>query len=363
MLTLLIFILILSTVIVVHEFGHFMMAKRMGVRVEQFSLGFGPVLFKKKWGPTEYCLSAVPLGGYVKLAGDSQEEYTGKQDEFFSKAPGRRFPIIFFGPLLNYILGLLLFCVIFFAGYPTLTTRIGGLLDGFGAQVAGLQIGDRITAVDGKRVVFWEELQEVIQGKKAADAVLLSIEREGKEFQVQVRIREKNLEDEIGQKKSVGLLGITPFDETVQIRHGLKESLRLGVAKTWSLTVMTCKALGFMLTGRLSVRESITGLPGMYFITSKAASMGVVAVLHLVAVLSVSLAIFNLLPLPVLDGGHILFLGLEKIRGKALGLRSERIVTQAGMTLILGLALFVTYNDLVRFYGDKISGFFKYFVR
>jgi regulator of sigma E protease len=124
---------------------------------------------------------------------------------------------------------------------------------------------------------------------------------------------------------------------------------------------MTYKALWFMITGKLSVRESITGLPGMYFITSKAASMGVVAVLHLVAVLSVSLAIFNLLPLPVLDGGHILFLGIEKIRGKTLSLKSERFITQIGTAVILTLALLVTYNDLVRFYGDKIGKIFNFF--
>ncbi|MFH0826417.1 MAG: RIP metalloprotease RseP [Candidatus Omnitrophota bacterium] len=363
MLTFLIFILILSTVIVVHEFGHFMMARRMGVRVEKFSLGFGPALLKKKKDETEYCLSAIPLGGYVKLAGDNLEEYQGKKDEYLAQAPGRRFHVIFFGPLLNYILGLLLFWVIFVVGYPSLTTRVGGLLDDFGAKDAGLQVGDKIEAVDGKAVVLWEELQKIIQSKKTAEKVRLTVLRDDDKFELEVRIREKSMDDSLGQKRSVGLLGITPADEIITVKHGILESLGLGISKTWELTVMTYKALGFMITGRISMRESITGLPGMYFITSRAAQMGVVAILHLVAVLSLSLAIFNLLPLPVLDGGHILFLGVEKIRGKGLSLNVDRLVTQVGTMLILTLAVFVTYNDLVRFYGDKIDKVWEWFVR
>jgi regulator of sigma E protease len=122
---------------------------------------------------------------------------------------------------------------------------------------------------------------------------------------------------------------------------------------------MTYKGLWRLSTGKLSVRESVTGPLGIFYITSKAASLGIIALLHLVAVLSVSLAIFNLLPLPVLDGGHILFLGLEKLRGKTLGEKSERIITQIGVTVIVSLAIFVTYNDIVKFFGDKIGKIFK----
>jgi regulator of sigma E protease len=363
MITFLIFILILSTVIIVHEFGHFIIAKRLGVRVEKFSLGFGPHLLKKKKNYTEYCISAVPLGGYVKLAGDSLEEYKGESYEYFSQSPGRRFQIVFFGPILNYILGILLFWMIFFAGYPNFTTKIGGLLDDFGAKQAGLQVGDMITAVDGNPVYFWEELQKAIQSKKTARKVLLSLIRGNQELKVGVSIKEQKIDDPLGQKRNVGLLGITPFDEVITVKHGFLESLGLGIKKTWELTAITYKALWLIITGKLSMQDSITGLPGMYFLTSKVASMGIIAVLHLLAVLSVSLAIFNLLPLPVLDGGHILFLGIEKIRGKTLSIRLERAINQVGVTLILTLAALVTYNDLVRFYGDKIGKIFNWFVR
>jgi regulator of sigma E protease len=162
MFSLIVFFIILSVLIVVHEFGHFIIAKKTGVRVEQFSLGFGKVLFRKKKNGTDYTVSAIPLGGFVKMAGDNLEEYSGKPDEYFSQAPGKRFWIIFFGPLLNYVLGILLFWMVFFIGYPTLTTRIGGLIDGFGAQEAGLEAGDIITAIDGQKTKNWEDIQKVI---------------------------------------------------------------------------------------------------------------------------------------------------------------------------------------------------------
>jgi len=353
-----IFLLILSILIVVHEFGHFVIAKKIGVKVEKFSLGFGQPLLIKKKDDTQYCINAIPLGGYVKFAGDNLEEYKGNSFEYFAKSRGERFWIIFFGPLLNYILGFLCFWFIFFAGYPTLTTKVGGLIDGLGAKDAGVKVGDKIIAVDGQKIEYWEELQKIIQSKKAATEVHLSILRNDREQTMAVSIKEKQFDDLLGQKRNVGLIGITPADEIVKVRHGFAQSFLLGINKTLDLTIMTYKAIWRMITGRLSLRESVTGPLGIFYITSQAARVGITALLHVVAVLSVSLSIFNLLPLPVLDGGHILLLAIEKIRGRYLSLKTEWIITQIGMTLILSLAIFVTYNDLLRFFGDKISRFF-----
>lgn len=358
MLALFIFLFILSILILVHEFGHFIIAKKIGVRVEQFSLGFGPVLFKRKKKDTEYSLSVFPLGGFVKLAGDSIEEYSGKPDEYFSKAPGKRFWIIFFGPLLNYFLGILFFWLVFFAGYPTLTTKVGGVINGFGASEAGIQRGDKIIAIDGKRVEYWEELQKIIYSKKSTDYVRVSLLRENKEQNLSVRIKEKQVKDQIGQNRKFGLLGITPFNEVIKVRHGFLKSFSLSLSKAFDLTIMTYKALGFLISGKLSMRDSMTGPLGIYFITSQVAILGVIAILHLMAVLSVSLAIFNLLPLPILDGGHIVLLVLEKIRGKVLSLKAEQYINKVGITFVMFLAVFVTYNDVVKNFGDKISKFF-----
>ncbi|MDP3732289.1 MAG: RIP metalloprotease RseP [Candidatus Omnitrophota bacterium] len=359
MLSFLIFLLILGLLIIVHEFGHFIVAKRLGVRVEQFSFGFGKRLLSKKKSGTEYSISLIPLGGYVKMAGDSLEEFKNNPDEYLSKKPSQRAQIIFFGPLLNYVLGFLCFWLIFFVGYPTLTTKVGGLIDGFGAKDAGIQVGDKIIAVDGKKVDFWEDLQMAIQAKKAATNVVLAVLRDNKEYAIDVKIKEKRLDDTLGQRRNVGLIGITPKDEIVKVRHGLLKSFVLSINKTLDLTVMTYKALWRMITGKLSMRESITGPLGIFYITSKAASVGILALLHLVAVLSVSLCIFNLLPLPVLDGGHLVLLAIEKIRGRQLGIKAERVITQIGLTLIVSLAIFATYNDLLRIFGDKISKFVK----
>ena len=359
MFSLIVFLLILSVLIVVHEFGHFIIAKKIGVRVEQFSLGFGKVLFRKKKKGTEYSISAIPLGGFVKMAGDNPAEYTGKPDEYFSKAPGKRFWIIFCGPLLNYILGILIFWMIFFAGYPTLTTKIGGLIDNFGAKEAGLQVGDKITYIDGEKTDNWEDLQKIIYSKKETASVNIFFLRGDKELSATVKLKQEVLEDQIGQKHKLSLLGITPFDEIVKVRHGFWESLGLGIKKAWDLTVMTYKALGRMATGGLSMRESMTGPLGIFFITSKAAQLGIIAVLHLMAVLSLSLAIFNLLPLPILDGGHIALLALEKIRGKALSIKADDVVNKIGLSFILFLVIFVTYNDIVKNFGDKIAKLIK----
>jgi regulator of sigma E protease len=359
MITLPIFILILSALILVHEFGHFFAARKVGVRVEKFSMGFGPQLWKRKKGDTEYSIAAIPLGGFVKLAGDNLEEFTGKPDEYYSKTLGERFQIIFLGPALNYVLGFLVFWLIFFAGYPTLTTKVGGLLDGMGAKESGLQTGDKITAIDGKQVFYWDDMQALIRSKKNQDSLKISVSRSGKELEFNVRIREKQVDDQMGAKRKVGLIGITPYDEIVKVRHGFFISSWLGLRQTWELTRITYLGLWRMITGKLSVRESVTGPLGIFYITGKAASFGIIAVLHLVAILSVSLGLFNLLPLPILDGGHIFLLGVEKLRGRGLSAKTETIITRVGIYMFVCLAVFVTYNDIVRLFGDKIQRFFK----
>lgn len=351
MLTLFIFIAILSLLIVVHEFGHFILAKKIGVRVEKFSLGFGRQLLMKKKNGTEYSLNAIPLGGYVKLAGDNLEEYKGMADEYFSQSPGRRFWIILFGPLLNYLLAFVCFWLVFSLGYPS--PKVASLIDGFGAKEAGVAVGDKIIAVDGKRIYFWEELQNVINRRKINETVRLTLLRNNQEHLLEVKIKEKQLEGVSGQKINIGLIGITP-----QIEHTPSESLLLGLDKIYGVTLMTYEAIWRMLTGQASMREA-TGPVGIFYLTSKVAHLGLIALLNFIGLISLGLAVFNLLPLPLLDGGHILFLGIERIRGKTLRPKTERLLTQIGFTILISLVIVVTYNDVVRFYGDKIIKFFN----
>jgi len=361
MLPLLIFIFVLSILIIIHEFGHFIVAKRLGVKVERFSLGFGTKLFSHKKNDTEYLVCAIPLGGYVKLAGDTPEDYKGKPFEYLSKTPGGRAKILVSGALLNYIAGFFCLWAVFFLGYPTLTSRVGATLDGFGAQEAGIIKDDKIITVDGKNIEYWEQLQKIIYTKKAGEVVKLSILRNNTVYNKDVKIKEDTLPGILGEKKSVGLIGIQPSGEIVKIKHGARQSFLLSINKLFDLTVITYKAIWRMVSGRLSIRESITGPLGIFYVTTKAAELGFIAIIHLMAVLNVSLAIFNLLPIPILDGGHIFLLVIEKIKGRRFSEKIDRIITQVGLTLIVLLAIFVCYNDLVK-YGifEKMSKFISH---
>ena len=356
-----IFLFILGVTVLVHEFGHYLMARRFSVRIQEFFVGIGGrKIFSRKKGNTEYGVKTVLLGGYIKLAGDNLDEYTGKPDEYLSQPPGKRFWIIFFGPLFNYILGFLCFWLIYVVGYPTVTTRIGGVLDGFGAKEAGLQAQDIILSIDGKKVRFFEELQRIVQFKKETDIVQVSVLRRDKELTVSVPIKAKQFKDNFGKDYSVAILGVSPSDEIVTLRYGFLESFRRSMQKTWFLTCLTYKALWFMVTGKLSIKDSAAGPLGLYFITAKIAAQGAIALVNLFAVLCINLAICNLLPLPVLDGGHIMFLAVEKFRGRSLSKKAEQFVTRVGLTIIFSLFIIFTYNDVMRIYGDKI---YKLFAR
>ncbi len=350
MLSAIVFVIVLSILIVVHEFGHFIMAKRCGVKVERFSIGFGPKIIGIKKGETEYRISAIPLGGYVKMAGETyQDELEGRDWEFLSKAPGQRFKIIIYGPLLNYILGFLLFSIVFMIGAPTLTNEVGDVMDDYPAQAAGIQRGDRIISIDGKEVGYWHELTEIIH-KKLEGRVELIVLRDGTKFQLSLDPEIKEFKDIFGKDVKIAMMGIRASDDLVYIRHNPVESVRMGLSKIFELTALTFKAIWNLVIGRLSLKESVTGPVGIFVLTAKAAKLGLVYLLHIMAVISTSLAIFNILPIPVLDGGHIIFLIIEKIRRRPLSPKVQETAAQIGLTLLIMLMLFVFYFDIMRFF-------------
>lgn len=360
MLSLIYFLILLSILVLVHEFGHFIAARTSGVRVEKFSFGFGPKIFSIVKGDTEYLISLIPLGGYVKMAGDEPGEgLTHEKWEFLSKKISERFKIIFAGPALNYLLAFFIFSVIFMFGNPTLTTEIGGLLKGYPAETNNLAIGDKILTVDGKRVIYWEDMTEIIH-KHSEGPMRLSVERKGRVFEVVIAPAVRETKDIFGNKTTLALIGIAPSQQIEKVRHSPVRSFYMGFKKLMRLTSITYKSLFSIITGRLSLKESMTGPIGIFVITGKAAELGIIYLLHLMAVLSASLAIFNLLPLPVLDGGHIIFLALEKMRGKPLPVRYQEWITNVGVTFLVMLMLFVFYNDIMNFrLIEKLAGFFK----
>ena len=349
-------IFVFGILIFIHELGHFLLAKKNGVCVEKFSFGFGPKLLGKKIGETEYLISAVPLGGYIKMAGDEPDkERKGSPKEFLSKSCGQRAQIIACGPILNYLLAFFLFSLIFAIGSPTVTTRVGELLEDYPAKAAGIIKDDIILSVGGEKVDYWQDMAEIIH-KKTEGKVVLDIKRKGKVLKIKLKPKIEEHEDLFGQKTKIALVGIYPSEETTEIKYGWGKSFYKGGQKLLALTGLTYKSLWFILIRRISLKESITGPIGIFYFTGEAAKLGFIYLLNLMAILSMSLAIFNFLPLPVLDGGHLFFLVLEKLRRRPVSARTQELATQAGMLLLVALMIFVLYNDLIRFgVGEKLS--------
>jgi regulator of sigma E protease len=360
MLSIVSFIVVLSILVIVHEFGHFIVAKKMGVRVEKFSIGFGPEIIGVTKAGTRYSISIMPLGGYVKLAGETcAEGVRGEKWEYLSRTVGERIKIILAGPLLNYILAFLIFSFVFMAGNPTLTTRVGKVMPGYPAETAGLKAGDKIVNINGKNVVYWEDVTDIVYAAKGQEMALI-INRDGIDMRVSVTPKSHDMKTIFGSKKNVSIIGISPSDEIVYVKYSFIKAIYMGAEKLWTLTYITCRALWASVTGAIPIKESMTGPIGIFYITGQAAKLGLVYLLQLMGVLSASLAIFNLLPVPVLDGGHILFLMIEKIKRKPVSLKTQENVTQIGMSLLIVLMLFVFYNDFMRFgIFEKVLHIFK----
>ncbi|MCQ9207506.1 MAG: RIP metalloprotease RseP [Omnitrophica bacterium] len=348
MLTALFVFIVFSILIIVHELGHMFVAKKVGVGVEKFSLGFGRKLFSVNRGGTEYIMSIFPFGGYVKLAGDNPLECKGAPEEFFSKSVFKRFLIIVSGPVTNYIFAFLIFTAIFIIGVPTRTTTVGRLLPDYPAETHGIREGDRIFEIEGKKVEYWDDLVAIVRKNVAEVPLRFKIERQGKvlDFDIAPKvIKTKNI---FKQETRIGMIGIAPREEIVLVRHNLFEAVYLGGERLITLSAVTCKGLWLLVTGGLPVRESVTGPIGIAFLIGKAAKLGILHLLVLMAHINVALAIFNLLPFPILDGGHIAFLVIEKLRGKPVSLKTQEIVGQVALYALIAFALFVSWNDITK---------------
>jgi regulator of sigma E protease len=353
-----VFIIVLSVLIIVHEWGHFITAKKLGVKVERFSVGFGPKLFSVLRNGTEFMVCAIPLGGYVKMAGDERNSCKGSPDEFFSKTPGQRALIILNGPVVNYVMAYVCLVIVFMLGFPELSNKIGDLVENYPAQQAGLLKGDTIVSVDGKSVASWSDVQAYIV-ESQGETIDFALERNGERIVKTVSPRIEERQNIFGQLKETRFVGISPAEEIVQLKTGFAQSFVKGWEKLSEITVMTYKALYFMATGSMSAKESVTGPIGIFYIIKSAAELGMAHLLLIVGVISASLAIFNLLPVIPLDGGHLFLLAVEKLRGRALSPRIDEAIARVGFTLIILLAIYVFYSDFSRFgWIDKIKDMF-----
>ncbi len=350
-----VFIIIISILIFVHEMGHFIAARRMGIKVEKFSLGFGPQLFGFKFQDVSFKLCLIPFGGYVKLAGDSRQECKGERHEYFSRSPGERAKVVFFGPLFNYILAFLFLWVVYCIGFPRMDTTVGQVIEDMPAAEGGILEKDKIVEINGKQVKYWDEVLDNVKNKTSEGDLLVKVLREGKEVEYAITPLKKIEKDLFGEEREVSLIGIAPSGDAIEERYNIFAAFGVSLFNILKLTYFTFKAILSLIIGHLSFKEAVTGPVGIYNITSEAYKYGFNALLHVTSMLSLALAIFNVLPIPVLDGGHLLFLGIEKIRKKPVSEKVEQKISDVGFGFIIILAVFILFNDLTRYgYLDKV---------
>ena len=440
----------LGALIFIHELGHFLVAKAMGVGVERFSLGFGPRIVSFRGGETEYCISIVPLGGYVKMTGEEAhgEDAIHPTTEGPTPDPAKSFAakplwaralIVFAGPGMNFVLAAAIFAVMFTAiGVPVVDPTIGRVTPDSAAAQAGLRLRDQVVAIDGKPIEHWREIDdvvtqgggralaftvvrdgarqdvtvtprkvpvktpfneiaevwsigarpyiapvvgEVLPGKPAAAAGLqprdrivalngqpietweelaegistradqpltLSIERAGARIDVPVTPKEEVDRDPLGNETKVGRIGIAPATSESYKRYGPATAVVRGVAHTWDVTAITAVSMWKLVTGKIPA-SNLGGPIQIGIVVGQAAQQGLARYAELVAAISINLAILNLLPVPMLDGGHLLFFGIEAVLGRPLSVRKREIAQQVGLALLLLLMGFALYNDVWRF--------------
>lgn len=438
------FVFVIGILILIHELGHFVVARWAGVGVERFSIGFGKVLLRWRGKETEYCLSAVPLGGYVKMMGEENPLEGGGSGtvdpakSFSLKPLPARFLIVFAGPGMNFVLAVAIFAALYMImGRPVLPSTLAPIREGGPAATAGLKTGDRVTAVDGIPVAHWDDLMsavqasggetrqityvrdgreqrtaltparikvrdifgdereawdigarpfpvkigEVVPGEPASKAGLrvgdtvvalegaqvlsfdelaeqiqkragkpteLTIERDGRTLTVTVVPQAVRDRGPSGQEVEIGRIGIKPVPVTLAfVRSNPIAAVGQGVLKTWDVTVVTTVGLWKIVTRRLSA-SNIGGPIQIAQVAGEQAKQGLANLAFFTAAISVNLAVLNLLPVPMLDGGHLFFFVIEAIRGRPLSLRKREVAQQVGFFLLLLLMVFAVYNDLAR---------------
>lgn len=354
-------IIVLGVLIAIHEFGHFIACRLTGVKVEKFSIGFGPVVFSRKVKETEYVLSLLPLGGFVKPAGESFSE-TGpegpKKGDYLAAPLLSRIIIVTAGVFMNYVLAYVLFTAIFMMGRPVPGTTIATFVDGYPAKTSGLEKGDTIKTLNGAEVSTWNDLMSALD-KSPEGPLQLSVLRQGKYENLSLTPRTEEIKDVFGKSVKVKRLGITPDPAAAKFeKYGFIESLKISWITMVDMASTTYKAIFYLAMGKLSLK-TISGPIGIVNMAGSALHLGLPYLLQLTAALSVSLAVINLLPIPALDGGHLLFLFIEGITRKPVSLKVQERATQAGFYLLLALMVFVIYNDMINLaIVEKIKSFF-----
>ncbi|MBI1867002.1 MAG: RIP metalloprotease [Methylocystis sp.] len=367
------FLFVLTVVVFFHELGHFLVARWCGVKVDVFSLGFGPELyaFNDRKG-TRWRLAAVPLGGYVKFHGDPSG--AGAPDPscietlppeeraitFFAQPVAKRAAIVIAGPLANFILATAIYSALFFSyGRVVLTPRVAAVIPGGIAEAAGFQRGDLVLTINGAPIESFGKMQEIVSGASGKPLTIV-VRRGDQEVTLGATPQLREIETSLGKTK-VGMLGLQASDDPADMReerYGLVNSVRLAFSETWMVVDRTFSYLGGLLAGR-EAADQLSGPIGIAQVSGQMAKaiakVGVWPLFNLIAIISTSIGLLNLMPVPMLDGGYLLFYGIEAVRGRALTERTQEYAFRVGLAMVCSLMVFSTYNDIARLI-HKIAG-------
>jgi regulator of sigma E protease len=364
--TLLLFIIVLSLLVFVHELGHFLVAKKTGMKVEEFGFGFPPRLFGVKRGDTIYSINWIPLGGFVRIKGESGD-HKGDPDSFASKKVWQRFSVLIAGVAMNFVLAAMLFSIGFMMGLPQViderlpaSARVSDseltimtVVEGSPAAKVGIQQGDVIATIDGQVFTSADDARVYI-AKESSDGIILQVKgQNGQE-------KTYKLASELLKEVNVTGVGIG-FIQTGLVSYPFFQAIVQGVGATAAFTAEVFKAFAGMIASLATghgIGVDLSGPVGIAVITGQVAALGLVYLLQFTALLSINLAVINALPFPALDGGRILFLLIEKLRGKAVNEKMEITAHNLGFMLLMVLVVLVTYKDFVNF-GDEILSALK----
>lgn len=349
-------VLVLGALIFFHELGHFLVARVLGIGVKTFSLGFGPKLFGVKKGPTDYQLSAVPLGGYVQLVGEGPDEELpegfAEHESFALRPPLHRMAVVAAGPIFNFVLAwAVLFGVYAGAGKTELATTVGTVQEDSAAEAGGIQVGDHIVGIDGTPVHFWSQMTERI-GAHDGGSMTVTVERDGETVTLDVTPRMAERKSIFGETITTPMLGVASAGEVTTLPMGVGEAVVAGAADTWGYIKLTVQAL-WKIIERVIPLETVGGPIMIAQLVSQGAEQGLVSVLMLTAIISVNLGLINLFPIPVLDGGHILFCAFEMVAGRPLPLRWQAMTQRLGIVFLVFLMGMAIFNDLMRLFSSS----------
>lgn len=356
------FLFVLTVVVFFHELGHFLIARLCGIKVMVFSLGFGPELagFNDRHG-TRWKISAIPLGGYVKFFGDENaasvpdpsalaamsEEERGRS--FFAQPVASRAAVVAAGPIANFLLAIAIFAGIFmFYGKQSTTARVDSIQPDSAAAAAGFQPGDLVLSIDGRPIESFADMQRLVS-TSAGQTLQIRVDRGGAQLTLKAMPALKEIKDNFGNVHRVGVLGISRSMAPGDLKTepvGPLTAVKLGVEETWFVIERTMAYIGGVVVGR-EAADQLGGPIRIAQVSGQVATAGFVALMHLAAVLSVSIGLLNLFPVPLLDGGHLLFYAIEAIRGKPLSERAQEVGFRIGFALVVMLMIFATVNDIL----------------